>query len=75
MKGRLEFPWWYFGTDGVTALDPSDENQTGRNLSLMSYFQRGNKESHNRVELSLKSLKTQGLVVSFGPLLPFYNRV
>jgi len=31
-QGRLEFPWWYFGTDGVTALDPSDENQTDPTL-------------------------------------------
>ncbi|CAK9864494.1 unnamed protein product [Sphagnum jensenii] len=26
---RLEFPWWYFGTDRVTAFDPADEFETG----------------------------------------------
>ncbi|KAG0622188.1 hypothetical protein M758_3G078400 [Ceratodon purpureus] len=25
-QGRLDTPWWYFGTDGVTALDPEDED-------------------------------------------------
>ncbi|CAM6057910.1 unnamed protein product [Sphagnum tenellum] len=25
---RLEFPWWYFGTDRVTAFDPADEFET-----------------------------------------------
>ncbi|XP_024381514.1 uncharacterized protein [Physcomitrium patens] len=25
VQGRLDNPWWYFGTDGVTALDPADE--------------------------------------------------
>ncbi|CAK9204377.1 unnamed protein product [Sphagnum troendelagicum] len=30
---RLEFPWWYFGTDHVTAFGPADEFETGGDYS------------------------------------------
>ncbi|CAK9868195.1 unnamed protein product [Sphagnum jensenii] len=29
---RLEFPWWYFGTDGVTAFNPADQIPTDPTL-------------------------------------------
>ncbi|CAN5959295.1 unnamed protein product [Sphagnum jensenii] len=29
---RLEFPWWYFGTDHVTAFGPADEFETDPTL-------------------------------------------
>ncbi|CAM6058269.1 unnamed protein product [Sphagnum tenellum] len=33
---RLEFPWWYFGTDRVTAFGPADEFETdGRSWAAM----------------------------------------
>ncbi|CAI5521309.1 unnamed protein product [Closterium sp. Naga37s-1] len=31
--GRLEYPWWYFGTDGAVAFDPVGE---GQNLTALA---------------------------------------
>jgi hypothetical protein len=33
VQDRLRYPFWYFGTDGVTAFDPADTNATGEALS------------------------------------------
>jgi len=29
VQDRIRYPFWYFGTDGVTAFDPADTNNTG----------------------------------------------
>lgn len=29
VQDRIRWPFWYFGTDGVTAFDPADTNITG----------------------------------------------
>ena len=33
IQDSLRYPFWYFGSDGVTAFDPEDTNSTGLPLS------------------------------------------